>query len=293
MIIVKLQGGLGNQMFQFAAGLALAKKHVADLYLDLSFFNDNKSLQPITPRDFELDIFELPAQALTVVQKKKILKNKDFRLPFWKLHKKLSYSIYSEPHYEYDPNIKNIKLPAYLDGYFQSYKYFSDYKPLIEHMFSFERKNFQNVVSPSLSQIINENSVCVHIRRADYINIKQTNAFHGVCSTEYYERSIEKIIKEVENPHFFFFSDDISWVKQIFSNLNVKKTFVNENFGSESWKDMYYMSKCKHQIIANSTFSWWGAWLNNNQQKIVIAPKKWFNVNLSDKDLIPHDWVRL
>ncbi|MBU6159306.1 MAG: alpha-1,2-fucosyltransferase [Bacteroidetes bacterium] len=293
MVITKLQGGLGNQMFQFAAGLALAKKKQTNLYLDIISFNSKYSQQPVTPRKYELNIFDLPAEILTIAQTKKILRNKDFRLPIWKPNKKLTYTFYKEPGYEYRPYLENTSLPVYLDGYFQSHRYFSDYKMLIQQAFSFEKKISHDFISPTLTQIINENSVSVHIRRGDYIADQPTNQYHGTCSIEYYKRSIERIANELSNPHFFFFSDDISWVKQNFSALNKPKTFVAENFGSDNWKDMYFMSKCKHHIIANSTFSWWGAWLSNQPEQIVIAPQRWFQTNLSDKDLIPNEWIRL
>jgi len=292
MIIVKLQGGLGNQMFQFATGFVLAKKKQTELFLDIMSFDQKHSVQPITPRNYQLNIFELPAEILTIAQTKKILKNKDFRLPFWKLNKKLSCSFYKEPCYEYDSDIENISLPVYLDGYFQSHHYFSDYRKQIQQVFSFEKKYVQQFISPTLSQILNDNSVSVHIRRGDYISDKQTNEYHGTCSLGYYEQSIHLFLSELKDPHFFFFSDDIDWVKEKFSNLHAKKTFVNENPGRDSWKDMFFMTKCKHHIIANSTFSWWGAWLSDHPFKKVIAPLKWFETNLSDKDLIPQEWFR-
>jgi hypothetical protein len=293
MVIIKLQGGLGNQMFQFAAAFVLAKKRQTDLYLDLNLYTKKNAQKLITPREYELNIFNLPGKILTKREIKKIQNNKDFRLPIWKLNNKLAYTIYTEIPYVYDENLYDVEPPIYLDGYFQSYKYFDDHKDLIQSLFDFERKMNHERVSENLYNIINDESVSVHIRRGDYVTDKQTNEHHGTCHIDYYEKSIDLMLKEFNNPHFFFFSDDIAWAKEKFSNLKAKKTFVKENIETDSWKDMFFMTKCKHNVIANSSFSWWGAWLNQNKEKKVIAPQKWLRFNTSLEDLIPCSWIKL
>ena len=143
-------------------------------------------------------------------------------------------------------------------------------------------------IAEKISQV---NAVSLHVRRGDYISDKK-NAFIGVCTLDYYKTAIEKIKTQVDNPVFFVYSDDINWVK---NNLVIDKTavFVNHNRGQESYNDMHLMSLCKHNIIANSSFSWWGAWLNTSPDKIVIAPKQWF-ANMQDtSDLLPDNWLKM
>jgi hypothetical protein len=142
-------------------------------------------------------------------------------------------------------------------------------------------------------QISRVNSVSLHVRRGDYVANLKVAAIHGLCSKEYYASAIKFISKKVERPHFFVFSDDINWVENNFK-INYPCTYINQNFSNESYNDLRLMSLCQHNIIANSSFSWWGAWLNCNSEKIVIAPKKWFaNSDKRCDDLIPEKWVRL
>jgi hypothetical protein len=141
-----------------------------------------------------------------------------------------------------------------------------------------------------LKNINTTTSVSIHIRRGDYLSSKFVDGFSNICTIDYYNRSIDKIKSNLDLPVFFVFSDDQEWVKQ---NIIIKNAFyLNHNIGKNSWQDMYLMSKCKHNIIANSSFSWWGAWLNSNNQKIVIAPKKWWN-DFKQDDVVPETWVRL
>ena len=144
-----------------------------------------------------------------------------------------------------------------------------------------------------LSLIRTVNSVSLHIRRGDYVSNPDTNSALGTCSLEYYRHCIEHIASNVENPHFFLFSDDINWVRD---NLKIKypTTVVDGNSADTNYADLHLMSNCKHNIIANSSFSWWGAWLNNNPDKIIIAPKIWFaNSPLTPKEIIPENWLKL
>ncbi len=138
------------------------------------------------------------------------------------------------------------------------------------------------------------NSVSLHIRRTDFKNTK-SNTTHGICSLEYYGEAVKFISNKLVDPHFFVFSDDINWAKENL-NLPYKLTFISGNSGDKSYIDMQLMSVCKHNIIANSSFSWWGAWLNSNMNKIVIAPRMWFfnkELNIQTNDLIPDEWIRM
>ena len=136
------------------------------------------------------------------------------------------------------------------------------------------------------------NSVSLHIRRGDYVSNQKTNQTHGTCDLDYYQRCITEIEKEVENPYFFVFSDEIEWVKENLK-INHPAEYVDQNTGDKSYEDMRLMSQCKHNVIANSSFSWWGAWLNSYPDKIVFAPKRWFASDKHNtKDLIPEGWKK-
>jgi hypothetical protein len=167
--------------------------------------------------------------------------------------------------------------------------YFSAIKDKVKSEFTFripeDPENLQHI-----HKITSTNSVSIHIRRGDYLNAANINLFGDVCNRAYYEKAIELIKTEVINPHFFIFSNDFSWVK---ANLHLENvTYITSNVGEDSWKDMYLMSLCKHNIVANSTFSWWGAWLNNNTNKIVISPSRFLKGD-EFSDIYPKQWIKL
>lgn len=295
IVIVKLNGGLGNQMFQYTLGHLIALKHKSKILLDKELFKLTKKRPGHTPREYELDIFgfnHVPAsktdikyfEQLTVFHKVKRELNLNYP--------KMCY----EKKFSFDPKIKNAQPPVYLRGFFQSYKYFEDNEIKIKELFTFPYSKLDRVNQEFLGQIITEESVSVHIRRGDYVDDKITRNFHGNCSKEYYLKAISNIQDDKEEVHFFFFSDEIEWVKNEFKDLPIKKTFVDSNTGKNSWIDMCLMSNCKHNVIANSSFSWWAAWLNKNSKKKVIAPNRWFKDDEKESytfDLIPKEWIRV
>jgi len=195
-------------------------------------------------------------------------------------------------------DIHNIRqflaLPdhSYLEGYWGSEKYFKDIENIIRKEFTLKDKP-DAINQKMISRIKNCDSVSIHIRRGDYIFDEKTNKYHGVCNLDYYLKAIALVAKKVKKPYFFIFSDDIRWAKQ---NLHLKFpcVYVNHNIGKKDYEDLRLMSNCCHNIIANSSFSWWGAWLNKNKDKIVIAPKKWFtDKSINTKDLIPKQWLKI
>ena len=295
MIISKLSGGLGNQMFQFAAAKALSLKHRTELKIDATNFKIEK--EGLTPRDFELSIFEKePLQFLTEQTKKKLLSEKLSLLS--KIQNKITgkkpVEYYRERGFHFNKEFFTIPNDRYLIGYFQSEKYFKNFEKEIRGSFEFPTKiNEKN--QKLRSEILNCNSVSVHVRRGDYVKVASNLKHHGVCSLEYYQNAIERICKKIENPVFYFFSDDIDWVKsQIKSEYPMH--YIAHNTGNQSFEDMRLMSHCKHHIIANSSFSWWGAWLNPNSEKMVIAPTPWFGDPKKEKeatDLVPENWIRI
>lgn len=291
MIIVHLSGGLGNQMFQYAFGRTLAKQLGVELKLELT----DRTLN--IHNGFELDrIFNIHAKessqadlkAVMGLQRFSIIRKAMKVLPLSKL---LKSPVVYEPHFHFSPQMLSPPDNSYVYGYWQSEKYFSEIENEIRHDFSFKLP----ISKPNadLAEMMSSiNSVSLHVRRNDFAKNSTINATHGLCSLEHYQTAIQYIAKRVQQPHFFVFSDDIDWAER---NLKIKFPcqFVNHNQGVESYNDMRLMSMCKHHIIANSSFSWWGAWLNSSTDKIVVAPKQWFANEASTQDLIPQSWVRL
>ncbi len=292
MIITKLIGGLGNQMFQYALGKKLALKNQDELFLDCSFFSEKGSH---TPREFELDVFTLKA---TLAQDEQIglfqLKNGS-RLA--SLASKLfavdrKYKTITEKGHEFHPEVLDSKGNIHLIGYWQSELYFADIRHELLRDFQFAtsltRKNQELA-----KEIQSCNSVSIHIRRGDYVSNESAKSFHGLCDIPYYKRGIEYLERNESDLAFFVFSDDIYWAQENLM-INAPTTFIDHNKGKASSDDMRLMSMCKHHIIANSSFSWWGAWLNSNENKKVIAPQRWFlDRSINTQDVIPKSWIRL
>lgn len=279
-IKIKLTGGLGNQMFQFATGYCVAKKNNVDLYLDLSWFN-RRSLH----NGFELN------NVFNIFSKVSFLNN-DFNFKKFKFKEfinkfDMTYHIFNERHFNYSPEITKIPNHCFLKGYWQSETYFKEYENEIKEIFSFNRiKDEANL--KIIDEISNNNSVSIHIRRGDFLLKKNQN--HQTDLSNYYYNAINEVSKNNYNLKFFLFTDDPEWVSKNF-NIKGKKILVNINHGKNSFIDMHLMSLCKINIIANSSFSWWGAWLNNNK-KIIYAPKNWFNdKSINIDDLIPDSWT--
>jgi hypothetical protein len=298
MIIIKYNGGLGNQMFQYACGKALALKHNTSLFSDLSSLNKNTDSSRTTKRSFELlEVFKIniiEASVADLKSVKPILYRATNVFAFKLGFKGIQMSKYFiENKFSYNHNIKKVGKDCYLSGYWQSPKYFDSIASLIRKEFTFYKQlDDKNLEMESLIKRVN--SVSLHIRRTDFKNTK-SNTTHGICSLEYYGEAIKFISTKIRDPHFFVFSDDINWAKE---NLKFpyKLTFISGNSGDKSYIDMQLMSVCKHNIIANSSFSWWGAWLNSNMNKIVIAPKNWFfnkELNNQTNDLIHEEWIRM
>lgn len=272
MHLVKLLGGLGNQMFQYAFAKTLEDKNVL-------FFGD---YHKNNFRKVELGYFNCKVNYLPNILYKLIKKFKKF-----KKYEDLRSGFYNENIIEN----KNKESCIFI-GYFQTEKYFKHLRA--ELLQDFEPKQELDPQNSLIAKDIkNTNSVSIHIRRSDYLT-ESNKKIYGDTDINYYKRAIKYISDRVENIKLFFFSDDMEWVKQTFSDLPFEKRFIDINTGDDSYKDLVLMKNCKHNIIPNSTFAWWGAWLNRNPNKIVIAPKIWFyNPNMVDKDIIPEDWIRL
>lgn len=192
----------------------------------------------------------------------------------------------------FDKTVLKLRDNIVLEGYFVSYKYFEKYRDIIIEDFSLKSPLSKESLA-ILNEIVDCNSISVHIRRGDYVNNEIVSDLFGQCTIEYYARAVEYIAKYISDPHFFVFSDDITWVKENVK-FNHLVTYVTCNGASNGHQDLRLMSKCKHNIIANSTFSWWGAWLNDNDKKIVVAPTPAFDkLDIKDSDFYPSSWILL
>lgn len=293
-VVVRLTGGLANQMFQYAAARRIAIHNNALLQVDLSWFDQKGNW---TPRKYELGIFKLPIAYATQKEVKNLVsfrQNPFFRhlplfLKSWIFNTNQSHII--EKDFVFDPDILSVKGNIYLDGFWQSYKYFEDVDDTIRSDFYFEN-DVDSTNRQAAGMITACESVSLHIRRGDYVTLASARACHGLCSLQYYKKAAAIIKDRLNNPVFFVFSDDIPWAKDHL-NLDMATVFIDHN-GSTPHMDMYLMSLCQHHIIANSSFSWWGAWLGKNIEKTVIGPIKWFEHNkFNTQDLMPKEWIRI
>lgn len=284
MIIIKIIGGLGNQMFQYSFYKSLQSKGI-NVYADLSDFEDYPlhngyelkrifNLSVKTPNNFILNLFK-PNQRNWIFRKLKRI-----------LNLKKTYRI-EENELRFDASFLS-NSNHYYAGYWQNEGYFQKIAGQIRQNFKFpEIEGIEN--HAVMLQIKETESVALHVRRGDYL---KDPLLGNICNLEYYEQAILNINSKIKDAQFFVFSDDIAWCRQ---NLKLKNaTYIDWNKGINSYIDMQLMSNCKHNIIANSSFSWWGAWLNNNNDKMIIAPKKWVNnLGSNDTDICPKNWIKI
>lgn len=287
MIVTRLLGGLGNQMFQYASAYAVAKHNNTDLAIDASWFVLSNSV--VTPFKYELGCFTIRYELIehdSYVPVDTIRYGLRSRLGIGKRQ----LLDYKEKGLPFEPNVFKAGPDLVMDGYWQSEQYFLNIQDDIRSEFTFkEIPSGQN--KEFSDSILATNAVSVHVRRGDYANHAQTNSVHGLMGLDYYKKAIDSISKRVKNPHFFVFSDEPEWCQE---NLSIDQPHTYISGNKEGRYDMQLMTLCKHHIIANSSFSWWGAWLNPNKDKIIIAPKKWFNdTALNAKDLVPGSWERI
>ncbi|MCC7288972.1 alpha-1,2-fucosyltransferase [bacterium] len=278
MITIKLQGGLGNQMFQYAAARSLALRNHTVPTLDLSWFGQDFD-DSTTPRHYELSCFVLDSS--TSRYKGTVLE---------KLQRRFAMQ-YKEPHFHFDKAFKALPKNTTLEGYFQSEKYFSDIRDELLSDFSWvkEAKGTNRELLGRIKK--DESSVSVHVRRGDYVSNENAAKFHGLTGLEYYNAAYQRIKKQIKKPRLYIFSDEPDWCKKSLK-FDAPTIYVSHN--SDGSEDMRLMKACQHNIIANSSFSWWAAWLNENPDKIVIAPKQWFSHSESNtKDIIPPSWHKL
>lgn len=285
MVIVRLMGGLGNQLFQYAAARRISIQQNTPLKLDLSFLEANTGHH--TKRQFELHKLNVDAEIAT---------EKDIQvmrmLRWWKPFQ--SVRIKDKGFSHFSQKVAHATNQVFLDGFWQSEQYFKPIADTIRNEFTFKQPLRDEYFLRLIDRIKDSDSVSLHFRRGDYVDNPDTNKFHGVCPISYYQNAVNKIVPTLKNPHIFIFSDDIHWVKSHFKS-ELPLVFIEQS-DEELHSDFRLMSMCKHNVIANSSYSWWAAWLNNNDQKIVVAPKKWFQdpkSQLKSVEMIPNEWITM
>lgn len=289
-IVIRYMGGLGNQMFQYAFRCNFEKRNkiIKD---DISFYENNPNAMPFELKNSFPKIILEEAEKRDIdnfwVQKKnrsyiKKIKNKLF--PYTRIFQEEKKELF------YDPKILKVQS-AYITGYWQNYRYVQNVKELLNERFEFPRIENEKILK-LIEFMTNNNSVSLHIRAGDYLLPQNIEIFGNICTLQYYKDAIRKITEQVKTPMFFVFSNDISWCKQ---NISLENVIWMDEISlpeHDDWVEMYLMSCCKHNIIANSSFSWWAAWLNRNPQKIVVAPKQWLK-SVEKEDMCPIEWIRI
>ena len=283
-VVVRLVGGLGNQLFQYAAGRYLADKKGVGLILDERYVARKHCVSGLLIGEFSVRMDYFPNSLSAKFPEAKLKLSRAIRRRV-----RPAFSAYHETNFTYDPQLSDQEAGTMLVGFWQSEKYFLGHDALRKDLVL--KASLPVPALDLVDRMEQSNSVAIHVRRGDYLSDPKTLAKHGICSEHYYREALKLIRGRIEDPQFFVFSDDAEWVK---ANFNVAGATFVADFGFSAEQDLVLISKCKHQIIANSSFSWWGAWLNDNADKIVIAPTPWFDDSqFPDNDLIPPSWHKV
>lgn len=284
MHIVKFQGGLGNQMFQYALYCKFQSMGY-DTYADLVSYSKNRA----NSRPYQLSVFGIN---LKQAERKDIIRlagNEECFLDVLRFKYLGKKTYIRERKIKYNPQILNIK-EGYFNGYWQSERYFKDIEGTLLKEFSFPDFVIEDERNKYISSMIRkeENAVSIHMRFGDYLT--KSKMYGGICTKQYYQQAIDYIKEKIKTPVFFVFSDNIELARQQFPHEHL--IYVEDSLEEKGYLDMYLMSLCRHNIIANSSFSWWGAWLNREKEKIVVAPSRWLN-NRDVYDIIPEAWIAI
>ncbi|MCK9351778.1 MAG: alpha-1,2-fucosyltransferase [Candidatus Pacebacteria bacterium] len=268
MITVKFTGGLGNQMFQYAFGRRLSLDQKSELFFDTSWYKKSPD------RNFTIENFQIAGKPSTKFEK----------------IKRLFSETIEEKTLLFDTKVLSTNDSLFLNGYWQSPKYFEDIEDILRKDFTLKKPQGEKY-DEMLRKITMGNSVSLHVRRGDYLAEKNVSVYTE-CSPEYYKKAIQYVKEINEDIHLFIFSDDTDWVKENLK-IDLPATYVSAEHFTD-YQELTLMSACRHNITANSTFSWWGAWLNKNPEKIVITPGKWLVTDSNyENDLLPEEWTKL
>ncbi len=299
MIVIRLRGGLGNQLFQYAAGTSLALHHGVPLKLDTYYYTHHPY------RTLALSHFQVTYESASEAEIADFVGKSRLERFF---HKQTNYRYcrraFGQPYYHYDPSFYQLPNHQYLSGYWQSERYFQPHASVV-------RQHFVPRTPPSeknarlIDNMKRSESVSLHVRHGDYAVASSASHFFAVLDESYYRAAIRWVQARVTSPQFFIFSDNIAWCRRTFTDVPAA-VFVDHNQGEDSYWDLWLMAQCRHHIIANSSFSWWGAWLDAREDKLVVAPRQWFKSDRYQgprsvypertyqlQDQLPHAWTRL
>jgi hypothetical protein len=303
-VVAYLRGGLGNQMFEYAAGRSLALKTGSRLVLDATTFTlaEQRRVYGLEGYPLSAEVsFDgyayPPVQPVVrfpyVKRPRWIERAADFARetigPIGRKARERTFSVFAEHSFDFDPRFCERGPQTYLVGYWQSERYFADIAGLVRKELTY-RPAPDATNAQWLARIRAANAVSVHVRRGDYL-LPVHFEHHGVCSADYYRRAVRLIRERVENPQFFLFSDDWPWCREHLADSDM--VLVDANSPGAGQDELRLMAACRHHVIANSSLSWWGAWLAAGSGQIVVAPKPWFTETPQTPDLFPVGWVTL
>ena len=299
MIIVKLQGGLGNQMFQYAAALRLARKHGVELKLDLTFLLDRTPSDRLVFREYDLSIFKVREKAATTAEVRRFrrLLEADGRSFMERVSDRFSKRVcFKEESLAFDSRVLGLPGDTYLEGYFQHERYFADIEPLVRERFRLtpEEAALPAATRGLADEIRGANSICIHVRRGDYVALANVNRVHGVCSLDYFRRGLAEVRARGGDGKAFVFSDDVEWCRKSFAGIAGVNVVGDEHAGPRGATHLWLMMLCNHFVISNSTFGWWAAWLAERPGKRVVRPALWFVApKLREVDICPPEWINM
>jgi hypothetical protein len=293
MIIVKLIGGLGNQMFQYAAGLYLSQKYCVPCKLDIKFLLDkSKRYYRHEHRDFALDIFKINTELASDEEISRFVVPRTGNKYVYHLKNKIlkSHNVYNEFDYGVLEKYEEIPAEAYIIGYWQDERYFAGIIDKVRQEFML-KEPLPESHEDIYNQICTTNSLCVVVRRGDYVG----HPILDILTEKYYYRGIDLVAEITGPPQIFIFSDDIAWCKKNIRPTAFKTIYVDQKFtGSKAQHYFRLMTACKNYVIANSTYAWWGAWLSNNKDQVVVSPAVWYKGQLEKiNKIVPSEWLTI
>jgi hypothetical protein len=284
-VSVRIAGGLGNQMFQYAAARALALRHGVPLELDLGFYDAGRH------RAYELGAFPLGPHSVLQPPTGAWPRARAALARRWRRWTGPGVAEYREPHVQVDPRFASLQPPVRLVGYFQSARYFDDCEATIRQELA--PPPAADALSREIAQRLGANSVALHVRRGDYVSNPKNAALFAVCGVDYFVRALAHLSETAE---VFVFSDDMAWARAHLPAALAPRTlvFVDDGSRRSGLADLWLMAQARHHVIANSSLSWWGAWLAAPSGGLKVAPARWFvDAAMDDRDLVPAGWLRL
>lgn len=289
---VQLIGGLGNQMFQYSIGTIIQLETKTKVKYDIDFFKINLETEGFKKRRLDLDVFDVQIDVLSRQERNYFLGSG--KLIALKRLIQGQPVFFNESELGFKKDWSVISHNTYYLGYFQKFQFYKGYEKTLMQTFRFNTKKVSQKALELSNRFCEENAVSLHIRKGDYVNDDITKSVFFNLDIDYYNSAIDQLSKFHKNLKFYIFSDDIKWVVENFTLKGFNYEIVELNNPENPWEDMFLMTKCKHNIIANSTFSWWGAFLNPNPQKLIFAPKNWYydtTKNQQAMQIYPNSWI--